>query len=351
MGDRYPKFKVAAVQAASVYLDREGTVEKACQLILEAGANGADLVVFSECFIPGYPHWYRFYPLDHPICNRLNRELFKNAVEIPSASTDLLCQAAKEANIYVVAGLDEKRSGMLGTMYNTQLFIHRDGSILGKHQKLMPTSLERLVHGLGDGSTLRVFPTEYGPIGCLCCGENGNPLFRFALMAQGEVVHVANWPSYTSPYPQRYTAEFMLLRVRNYAFEGKVFVVSSAEIFTEEMADIIELDAETRKNITERGGGSAVVSPAGQYLAGPAEYGETIIYADIDLEELIDARMKQDFTGHYNRFDVVSLNYNPSPTPPLHYPVCEVCEEEAPPASVKPQAGTDTADGEPEASE
>ena len=89
VGDRYPQLKVAAVQAASVYLDREGTVEKACQLIREAGANGADLVVFSECFIPGYPHWYRFYPLDHPICNRLNRELFKNAVEIPSESTDL----------------------------------------------------------------------------------------------------------------------------------------------------------------------------------------------------------------------------------------------------------------------
>ncbi len=175
---------------------------------------------------------------------------------------------------------------------------------------------------------LRVFPTEYGPIGGLCCGENGNPLFRFALMCQGEVIHAANWPAYTNPFATSYTHEAMLLRARNYAFEGKVFVVSSAGIFTQETVDILELDTETRGKIREWGGYSAIIGPRGQYLAGPAGSEETILYAEIDLEHIIDARMMQDFTGHYNRFDVVSLNYNPSPTTPLRYMFPQAPEEE-----------------------
>ena len=169
MDNKYPQIRTAAVQTAPAFLDREGTVEKACHLIQEAGANGANLVVFPECFISGFPYWYRFYPATHPLCIHFNHELFKNAVEIPSKSTERLCQAAKKANIYVIMGLNERRPDLLGTIYNTQLFIHRNGSILGKHQKLMPTDLERMVHGLGDGSTLRVFPTEYGAVGGLCC--------------------------------------------------------------------------------------------------------------------------------------------------------------------------------------
>lgn len=319
MGDSYPKLKVAAVQAAPVFLEREATVEKACRLILEAGGNGADLVVFPECFIPAYPYWFNFYPAGHPVCLRCNRELFKNAVEIPSEATDRLGEAAHKANAYVVMGLNERRPGTMGTLYNSQLFLHRNGSILGKHQKLMPSSAERLVHGLGDGSLLTVFPTEYGPIGGLCCGENGNPLFRFALLAQGERIHAANWPAYVDPSPSSYTHEAMLLRARNYAWEGKLFVVSSAGVFGPEVADALELSEEMRRQIKGSGGYSAILGPAGQFLAGPAEEGETILYANIDLEEIIDARMRQDFTGHYNRFDVVSLSVNTAPLAPLRY--------------------------------
>ncbi len=119
MGDKYPRLKVAAIQAASVFLNREDTVEKACRLIHEAGAGGAELIVFPECFIPAYPYWYSFYPAFHPLCLRFNHELFKNAVEIPSECTEKLCQAAKKANTYVVMGLNEKRLGMPGTLYNT----------------------------------------------------------------------------------------------------------------------------------------------------------------------------------------------------------------------------------------
>ncbi|MFC1958455.1 carbon-nitrogen hydrolase family protein [Chloroflexota bacterium] len=329
MGNKYPKLKVAAVQTAPVFLDREGTVEKACHLIQEAGANCADLIVFPECFIPAFPYWYRFYPASHPNCLHFNRELFKNAVEIPSECTERICQAAKKANTYVVMGLNERRPRLLGTLYNTQLFIHREGYILGKHQKLMPSFFERMVHGLGDGSTLCVFPTEYGSVGGLCCGENGNPLFRFVLMCQGEVVHAANWPCYANPFDDGTTYELMLLRARNYALEAKVFVVSAADIFTQETADTLKLDAEIREKIQDWGGHSAIIGPRGQYLAGPAESEETIIYAEINLEEIIEARMWQDFTGHYNRFDIVSLNYNPSTIAPLKYTSSQAINEES----------------------
>ncbi|MFQ5849987.1 MAG: nitrilase-related carbon-nitrogen hydrolase [Candidatus Binatia bacterium] len=121
-------------------MDREGTVEKACQLIQEASTNGADLVVFPEVYVPGYCHWLHYYPAGHPVSLRLNRELFKNAVGIPSPTTDRLCEAARRANAYVVMGLNERRPGMMpGTLYSTMLFIHRNGAIMGKHQKLMPT--------------------------------------------------------------------------------------------------------------------------------------------------------------------------------------------------------------------
>jgi nitrilase len=330
MGDKYPRLKVAAAQASSVFLDRDATVAKACHMIEEAGDNGANLVVFPECFLPGYPYWYFFYPAFHPMAFKCNHELLKNSIEIPGEATEKLCQSARKANIYVVMGIDEVRHGMPGTVYNSQLFIHRDGSILGKHQKLMPSYSERLLHALGDGSTLRVFDTEYGPIGGLCCGENGNPLFRFALLCQGELIHAANWPAYPDPFSTGYTHEAMLMRARNYAFEGKVFVVSSADVLTNGMLDIMEIDTSTRGEIREWGGYSAIFGPGGQYLAGPAEGGDTIIYADIDLEQLIDARMMQDFTGHYNRFDVVSLNYNPSPDAPLKYNIpCSASEETA----------------------
>ena len=328
MSDNYPKLTVAAIQAAPLFLDREKTVEKACQLIMESGEGGANLAVFPECFIPAFPYWYRFYKAFDPACVRFNRELFKNAVEIPSYYTERLCQAAKKANIYVVMGLNEKRPGMAGTLYNTMLVIHRDGSILGKHQKLMPSSIERLVHGLGDGSTLRVFPTEYGSLGCLCCGENGNPLFRFALTSQGEMIHAASWPTYTSPFSTGYTHEQMLLRARNCALEGKVYVVSSAEVFTQETADVLELDSQTQAKIQDWGGYSAIFGPKGQCIAGPAGSEETIIYAEIDLEEVVDARMQQDFTGHYNRFDVVSLNYDSSPYTPVKHTIEEDGKEE-----------------------
>ena len=195
MSDILPRITLAAVQAASVHLDRQATVAKACALIAEAGRQGADLIAFPEGFIPAHPCWFTVRPATDKISMGLSRQLFQNAVVIPSADTDALAQACSDAGITAVVGVCEKRAGTTGTMFNTQLFIGPDGQLLGKHRKLMPTLAEKLVHAGGHGDTLRTFETSFGRISGLVCGENGNPLAAFALLSHYPLVHVASWPA------------------------------------------------------------------------------------------------------------------------------------------------------------
>src|SRR5919199_851850 len=181
MGDAYPTVRAAAVQAASVFLDREASTEKACALVRAAGRGGARFVVFPEGFIPAHPVWFHFHSATGRISTRLSVELFKNAVEVPGAETAALAEAARDANAYVVVGVCEKAPGTIGTMFNSQLWFGPDGSYLGKHQKLMPTVGERLVHMGGWGDTFGTIETQFGPASGLICGENSNPLAVFAL--------------------------------------------------------------------------------------------------------------------------------------------------------------------------
>ena len=190
MGDEYPRIRAAAVQAASVFLDREGSTAKACDLIREAGANGANLIAFPEGFIPAHPVWFHFHPGTGRISTELSVELFKNAVEIPGPQIADLQRAAADAGAYVVVGLCEKLPNTTGTLYNSQVFLGPDGELLGKRQKLMPTVGERLVHTGGSGDSLAVFDTQFGPASALICGENSNPLAVFAMTAQYSRVHV-----------------------------------------------------------------------------------------------------------------------------------------------------------------
>src|SRR5450755_3398852 len=176
MGDIYEPVRVAAVQAASVFLDREGSTEKACRLIREAGAHGARIIGFPEGFIPAHPVWYHHHAATGAIANKLAVELFKNAVEIPGLETAALGEAARDANAYVVVGVCEKLPNTTGTMFNTQIYFGPDGAIIRKHQKIMPTVGERLVHMGGYGDTFGAFQTEFGPMSGLICGENSNPL-------------------------------------------------------------------------------------------------------------------------------------------------------------------------------
>ena len=196
MGDHYGTVKVAAVQAASAFLDREGSTEKACRLIREAGRNGARVIGLPEGFIPAHPVWYHHHAASGKIANDLAVELFKNSVEIPGPEIDALGDAARAANAYVVIGVCEKIPNTIGTMFNTQVYIGPDGRLIRKHQKIMPTVGERLVHTGGHGDTFGAFQSEFGPMSGLICGENSNPLAVFALIAEGTRIHVMSWPNH-----------------------------------------------------------------------------------------------------------------------------------------------------------
>ena len=198
MGDVYPKVKLAAAQAAPVWLNREATVQKACSLIEEAGRNGAQIVAFPEGYLPGFPDWFNWYMPRSPESIRFSKELIKNAIEVPSPATDELCAAARRAGVYVVMGMNERDPGTMGSLFNALLFISPEGEILGVHRKIVPTSTERLIHWFGDGTSLRTYETPYGALGGLICGENTNSLARFALLAQHDL-RLATGPSPVPP--------------------------------------------------------------------------------------------------------------------------------------------------------
>jgi nitrilase len=311
MGDTYAKLRVAAIQAAPVFLDREATVEKACRLIREAGDNGAQLIGFPEGFIPAHPVWFHFHPVLSAKCLEWGTELFKNAVEIPGPTTDTLCTAAREARVYVVMGLCERRPKTTGTMYNTQLFIDDLGRIIGKHQKVQPTIGERLVHTGGFGDTMQTFDTKYGPVSGLICGENQNPLALFTLAADSTVIHVASWPHFFQKgwHTMPQVAD---LAGRALSYMAKCFVINACGTIDAAMRNELPATAEDRAFLADPTnlGGSSIISADSRVIAGPMGAEEGILYADIDVEVAIRAKLTHDFAGHYNRPDVFQLVLN-----------------------------------------
>lgn len=313
MGDKYPVVKVAAVQAASVFLDREGSTEKACRLIREAGKNGARLIAFPEGFIPTHPVWYHHHVATSAIANKLAVELFKNSVEIPGPEIEALCAAARDANAYVVMGVCEKLPQTLGTMFNTQVWIGPDGTLLGKHQKIMPTVGERLVHTGGFGDTFGAFQTEFGPASGLICGENSNPLAIFALTAEGSRLHVMSWPNHfpTSGDPMR---NRVAIDSQAFAQMSKAWVISACGTVDEDMIRKLEVGPEGEKFLRNPDccGGSVIVAPNSRIVAGPMGAEEGILYAECNLEVGINMKLRHDFAGHYNRPDIFQLHINRS---------------------------------------
>jgi nitrilase len=313
MGDRYPTVKVAAVQAASVFLDREGSAEKACRLIREAGANGARVIAFPEGFIPTHPIWFHHHPATSAIANRLSVELFKNAVEIPGPETDAIGAAARDAEAYVVMGVCEKMPKTIGTMFNTQIYFGPDGAIIGKHQKIMPTVGERLVHMGGFGDTFGAFQTEFGPMSALICGENSNPLAVFALTAESTRIHVMSWPNHfpTSGDPMR---NRVAVDSQAFAQMSKAWVVSACGTVDEDMIARLEAGPEAEKFLRNPDccGGSVIVSPMSKVVAGPMGAEEGILYADCNLDLGVLTKLRHDFAGHYNRPDIFQLHINRS---------------------------------------
>ena len=304
MGDTYPTVRLAAVQAAPVFLDRDATVAKACRLIEEAADNGARVIGFPEGFIPSFPNWYHYHMPGSAATRNFNKVLFKNAVEVPGPATDALGAAARRARAFVVVGANEREKGTLGTLYNSLLFFAPDGTLSGVHRKLTPTNTERLVHATGDGASMRTYPSPFGTVGGLICGENTNSLARFALLAQQERIHVASWPAFTGGQRNFDTID---IRVKYHAFEGRIFVISACGVLDDACLDAMGVSAEQRMGFASRGGHSGILGPDGNYIAGPIDDVEQIVYGDADFEQIIEGKLMQDLTGHYNRFDVFTL--------------------------------------------
>jgi aliphatic nitrilase len=318
MGDSV--MRLAAVQAAPVFLNRDATVEKACALIREAGRQGARVIGFPEGFIPAHPYWFHFFPAVGPLATDYAERLFNNAVEIPGPEIDALCDAAREANAYVVMGACERSRASQGTLYNSQVFIDWHGRLLGKHQKLVPTHAERVVHAPGSKPyAISCFDTELGGrLGGLICGEHFNPLARFALMAKGELIHVGSWPANFAAGSQKEMFEAKNFIGRAHAFEGKLFVISAAGVLTDEIKAALTAGGISGEVVQSRGGGSAIISPGGSYLAGPApDDEEVILYADVDVSRAVRGKLMHDVAGHYQRADVFQLTLDARDTPLL----------------------------------
>jgi aliphatic nitrilase len=307
---KLPKFVAAAVQASPVFLDTPATIEKAVGLIREARANGADLIAFPEVFIPAYPYWS--WITDPVTGGGWFDKLARAAITEPGPEVDILRGAAREAGIHVVIGINERSASSIGTLYNTLLTIGPDGALLGKHRKLMPTWAEKLTWAPGDGAGLRVYDTAIGPLGALACGENTNTLARFALLAQGELVHVASYISLPVAPPDYDMAEAIKLRAIAHSFEGKLFTIVSCSTVSEEIITAMEgVVSDARARLQRKSSAfSGVIGPDGRVVGKPLIDEEGIVYAEIDLGRCIQPKQMHDIVGHYNRFDVFDLRVN-----------------------------------------
>jgi aliphatic nitrilase len=307
-----PKFKAAAVQASPVFLNVDATVDKSISIIKEAAGNGASLVAFPEVFIAGYPYWnWIMTPVQG---SKWYEQLYVNSITVPGPEVDRICEAAKENNIHIVIGVNE-RGQSFGELYNTNLIIDNKGNLIGKHRKLVPTWAEKLTWTGGDGSSLKVYNTEIGPIGTLACGENTNTLARFSLLAQGELIHIANYISLPVAPPDYDMAEAIKIRAAAHSFEGKLFTIVSCSTITKEIIDVMKQDVPNAEELLTRKNSafSGIIGPNGAVIGEPLIDVEGIVYADIDLSKCIQPKQMHDILGHYNRFDIFDLRVNTAP--------------------------------------
>jgi nitrilase len=316
MNENFPQIKVAVIQAAPVLFDREASVEKACHLTHEAAAQGANLVLFPEAFIPAYPRGLTFGTVvgsRSPEGRLAWQTYWANAVDIPSPATEALGAAARQANVYLAISVIERDSQFSGgTLYCTLLYFAPNGQLIGKHRKLKPTASERLIWGEGDGSTLTVLDTEFGKIGGLICWENYMPLARMAMYGKGVEIYLA---------PTADSRDSWQASLQHIACEGRCFVLGCNQYVTKSMypPDLNGLEELVSQPEEMCRGGSVIVSPFGKVLAGPLYGQEGILCADLDMAEIARSKYDFDVTGHYARPDVFQLVINEKPLSPVTY--------------------------------
>jgi nitrilase len=304
--------KAAVVQAAPVLFDREASLAKTCRLTHEAAQQGAQLILFPEAFIPAYPRGLTFGVIvgQRKPTGRLTWERYwQNAVDVPGPATDILGQAAKEAGAFLAVGVIERDTQFGGgTLYCTTLSFGSDGHLLGKHRKLKPTAAERLIWGEGDGSTLTVIDTAIGKMGGLICWENYMPLARMALYAKGVELYLA---------PTADSRDSWQATLRHIACEGRCFVLGCNQYVTKDMypADLPGIEELTDLPDAMCRGGSTIISPMGEVLAGPLFDQEGVLHANLDMSEIVRSKFDFDVVGHYARPDVFKLIVNEEPLP------------------------------------
>lgn len=307
------KVKVAIAQISPAYMNRAACVARACAAIEEAGRNGAELVVFPEVWLAGYPYWTEGW--DSPLPRwAAGRVIFAdNALVVPGEDSERIAQAVRRAGAYVVLGCNEMdpRPGVQ-TVYNSLIFFAPDGTVLGRHRKLMPTFTERLFWGQGEACDLVVFDTDIGRLGGLICGEHLMTLVRAAMIAQGEDIHVAVFPGafelHTGPQleePEKSGGFWGHFEVRAHAMEAGAFVLSGCGVIREDDVPA-DFPYKGRMNIGYANGGSEVITPLGVPLAGPV-YGESMIYAELEAWMIKATKAIVDTLGHYARPNVLKL--------------------------------------------
>lgn len=307
------KVKVAIAQVSNRYLDRSASVTRATAVIKEAAENGAELVVFPEVWLAGYPYWTEGWDSNMPEWVEGRVRFHDAALVIPSEDTEQLAAAARNSGVHVVMGCNEmdERPGAR-TIYNTLLFIDREGKLLGKHRKLIPTFTERMFWGQGDSRDLAVFETDIGRIGGLICGENLMTTARAAMAAQGEHIHIAVFPGsfalHTGPKLEELDQNGYFwgnFAARAHAMEAGTFVIQACAYNDE--ADIPDdFPYKGKMNLEYAKGGSAVLSPLGVPLV-EQQFGEQIIYAELQADMIKAVKAILDSVGHYDRPDVLRL--------------------------------------------
>jgi nitrilase len=312
------RLRVAVVQAAPVLFDVSGTLTRLHDLTAEAGRQGAKLAVFPEAFVSGYPKGLGFgtrMGMRSPEGREEFRLYHASAIDVPGPATASIGAAARAGQLFLVVGVIEREGG---TLYCTALFFGPDGALLGKHRKLMPTAMERLVWGQGDGSTLTVLDTAIGRLGTVICWENYMPLLRMAMYAKGVQLYCA---------PTVDDRDTWLPTMRHVALEGRCFVLSACPFLKRSdcPAEYACVQGDDPETVLIRGG-SCIIGPLGEVLAGPVFGSETILTADLDLNDIARGKYDFDVAGHYARPDIFRLHVNERVMRSV-----ETCGEEADP--------------------
>lgn len=320
----YPRIKVCAAHVAPVFLDAQQTVAKAVALIAEAAGAGARLIAFPESFVPGFPVWAA---VQAPLRNHdYFKRLAANSIEVPGAETQQLCDAAREHGIFVSIGISERARESVGCLWNANLLIGADGTILTHHRKLVPTFYEKLIWANGDGAGLAVRDTAIGKLGMLICGENTNPLARYALIAQGEQIHVSSYPPVWPTRPPNEAGRYDLaaairIRAGAHSFEGKVFNIVASACVDGTMLDALrglEPGARETLELSPRGV-SMVLGPSGEVISDTLCEHEGLLYQEIDIAQCVEPKQFHDIVGYYNRFDVFDLNVTRTRLRPISF--------------------------------